>query len=349
MRLLTGFILFGLLLNFSVLSAQEKVDKVQQEKFTVKEGYLLDVESKFGDVEITNVEGNEVKIVAEIWVESRNVSKAEDLLDKLDVKLSQSGNTVSVKTVLPENMNNGKDTKFEINIKIQAPAYSNINMLGKYSNVYIQELNGHAMLDMAYSNFKIGSLNRGNLTPLNEIKFAYSDGHIDKLNWVKMDMAYSKIDLTEASSVVLVSKYSDIKLGKCGSFIVDSKYDKFNVEELDNYNGIFKYSGIKIGNLKRNLEVESAYSNLSVEKIAAGFELIKIDSRYGGAKIILDPESSFTIKAESSVGSVSVPDIKISTEKKNGTDEYFEGSYGQKPKSKIDVVTKTGNVKFSFD
>ncbi|MCK4922181.1 MAG: DUF4097 family beta strand repeat protein [Bacteroidales bacterium] len=349
MKLITGLIIMGLVINFSALLSQEKVEKSSEETFSVQEGYLLDVASKFGDVDISNWDNDEVKIVVEIWVESKKKDKAEELLEKLDVELSQTGNTVSVKTVLPSKMNTGKDTKFEINIIVQAPLYSNININAKYSNVFIEGSSGHTMIDMAYSNFNIGSLTRGKETPLNEFNLAYSDGNLEQGNWLKMDLAYSKINIEEATSVVLDSRYSGVVIEECNSVIVNSKYDKFQIEELNNFNGILKYSSTKISELESKLEIESAYSSFSIGEMGADFELIKIDNKYGGIKINLNQNSSFTINATASSGSVSIPNIDITTEKKDGQDKFFEGTYGSNPQSKIDVDTRIGSVKFSFD
>jgi len=347
-KLFIGFILFGLLVNFS-LSAQDAVEKVIEKKFSVKEGYTLDISSKFADVELSAWEKNEVNIVAEISVESKNKDKAQDLLDKLDVELSQSGNTVSVKTILPEKMNTGKDIKFTIHLAIQAPAYSNVNLDAKYSDVFIEEISGNALINMAYSNYKIGSLTRGNLAPINEINMAYSDGDMVSADWVKMNMAYSKLNIEEVNSIVLSSKYSGVTAEKCKSFVVDSKYDKFQLEDVGSFNGIFKYCTVKLGKVASKFEIDAAYSNFSVANMRANFELITIESRYGNVKINLDKSASFKIKADAAYGSVSVPDLKITTEKADGTQKYFEGAYGSNPKSKVDVNIKNGNVKFSFE
>lgn len=348
-KLFIGFILFGLLVNFSSLSAQDAFEKNIEKKFSVKDGYTLDVSSKFSDVEISAWENNEVNIVAEISVEGNNEAKAHELLDKLDVELSQLGNTVYVKTILPEKMNTGKDTKFTIHLVIQAPAYSNLTLEAKYSDVFIEKISGNAMISLAYSNYNIGSLTRGNLAPINEINLAYSSGHMVSADWVKMDMAYSKVNIEELASIALNSKYSEISVEKCNSFIIDSKYDKFQIEDLSSFNGIFKYSSVKLGVLAKKFEIDGAYSNFSIANMGTNFELIKIESRYGNIKINLDKNAAFKIKANAEYGSVSVPGLKIISEKEDGSKKYFEGSYGNNPKSKVEINTKTGNVKFGFN
>lgn len=348
LKLFTGISLL-LILTYSSIYAQEKLEKTINEEFSLEKGSTLDISCKFSNVEITNWDKNKIAVVVEISVESNKKTTAEDLLNNLGVDISQSGNIVSVKTILTTKLNTGKNTKFDINISIQAPKNINLDLVSKYGSVFIEENTGKVSANVDYGSINIGSLNRGKVKPLNEINLRYSKARIEKADWLKMDMAYSKLTMEEAKAIVLISKYSGLTVEECSSIVTDSKYDTYRIEELNNFNANMNYSNVKIEELNKKLEVESNYSTVNVEEMGPEFEFIKIDNSRGSYKIGLNPSSAFSISAEAIRCSISVPDINITSKKTENANKFFEGNYGENQKSKIDVKSKEGNVKFYFD
>ena len=348
LKLLIGISLLLILTNLSV-SAQERLEKNLNEEFSITKGASLEVYSKFGDVEVSNWESDKVEVNVEIWVESNNISTTEELFNKLDAEISQTGNIVSVKSILPDKLNTGKNTKFKINIYINAPKYININLESKYGSVFIDENNGKVMLNIDYGNINIEKLSRGKEKPLNEIILRYSKANIEEVDWLKANLSYSKLSVEEAKAIVLISKYSGLSIEECSSIVTDSKYDTYRFEELNNFIGHLNYSNVKIEKLNKKIESESNYSSFKIAEMDADFELIKIDNSRGSYSINLDESSSFSIKADAVRGSISIPDINISTKRSDNTKKYFEGNYGDNPESVIEVISKEGSVKFNFD
>ncbi len=243
------------------LSAQDAM-KDYTESFDVTKGVTLSSDTRYSDVEFITWDKNVVDILAEVEVEASSKSKAEEKLSKIDVKISKSGNTITLETDFQEGWS--KNAKVEINITVKVPAYMNLTMASSYGDVFIQELTGLVLLDLKYGNLKAGSLTRGNAKPFNKIDLAYSNGNIEKGGWMEIELGYSDLEIGTSSMLFVESKYSKLMGEKTGGIVTEGAYDKYIFDEVDNMVAELRYSGIKFGVLNKKLDVESKYTNIKI-------------------------------------------------------------------------------------
>lgn len=332
------------------ISAQVRLDRNVEKVFKVGNDALIEVNSKFGNVEIVKGEGNSVNVVATIWAETSKESTSKELLDKMDVELLQADNTIKINSVFSDKqIKAGKDAKFRIDFVIKAPENINVNVNSRFGSVYIDENSGIVNLNISYGNLKVGQLSRGKEKPLNEINLSYSDASIDQAGWIKMNNAFSKANVQEAKAIVLISKYSGLVLDECSSLVTSSKYDTYSVGELNNFNGELSYSNLVIDELEKKLEYSGNYSSLNVKEVGQNFELIKVNNLRGGVKIGLNENSSFTFSGMVTRGDISIPDIEITSKKVENTTKFIEGKKGNNPTARIEVEAKEGGVKIYFN
>ena len=341
-----GMTLILIFFSLHALNAQQRVERVVNKDFKAGSDISLEVDSKFGDVEILSWDKKEVSVVATMWVESSKESNAKEILDQLDVEIGQSGNSIYVRSKHPDKTNYGKNTKVQIDFSITAPSSMNMLLNSKYGSIYIEENTGQVVLNVKYGNAKIGTLSRGKEKPLNEINLAYSNASVEEMGWVKMNLAYSKATIEEARAIVMISKYSGLTVEECSSFVVEGKYDNYKFAELVNFNGEMKYSNLKVDELEKKLEFKGAYSNASVKEMGENFDLILIDASRGGVKVGLHPNSSFTFKGTARYGDLYVDGLDITMKKVDGQTKILEGARGKDPSARIEVKTNYLNAKF---
>ena len=97
-------LLLSLLLIVTVsfsLTAQDAVKEFTK-VFDVGEGITLSSITKYSDVELITWDQNKIDILAVVEVDASSKSKAEEKLAKIDVKMTKSGNTVSLETSFKE-------------------------------------------------------------------------------------------------------------------------------------------------------------------------------------------------------------------------------------------------------
>jgi uncharacterized protein YajQ (UPF0234 family) len=328
------------LASFS-LSAQDAV-KSFSKSFDVSKGITLSADIKYSDVELLSWDKDKVDIVVEIEVEASSKSKAEEMLTKTDVKVNMSGNTISLQTELEEGWS--RNSKVDIHIIVNAPAYMNLEMSSSYGDLFIQELSGLMVLNMKYGNLKAGNLGRGNEKPYSKLDLAYSDGSVESAGWMEVKLAYSDLEVVKSTMIYCDSKYSKLIGQKTGGIVTEGAYDKYTFDEVDNFVGSLRYSGIKFGTLNKKLDVESKYTHVKVFKVSKDFKMINATSSYGNIFLDMEEGTSFKIEGEARYGNFNMAmDGKLSKTKENNMIKIW-GTVGSSPKGSINLETRYGNI-----
>ncbi|MEN8157326.1 MAG: DUF4097 family beta strand repeat-containing protein [Bacteroidota bacterium] len=323
------------------LNAQDAV-KTYTETFDVKEGVTLMSDTKYSDIELLTWEKDVVDIVVEIEVEASSKAKAEEKMEKINVRIGEAGNSINLETDFEDGWS--RNAKVKIHIIVKAPAYLNLNMESSYGDLFIQELAGLILLELRYGNLKAGSLSRGNEKPFNRLELAYSDGTIEHVGWMELELAYSDLEIGTSGMLFAESKYSKLMGEKAGGIITEGAYDKYYFDEVDHMVAELRYSGIKFGALNKKLVVESKYTNIKVMNVSKEFKEISAVSSYGNIYLDVEQGTSFKFEGEARNGKINLtPEGRLS-QMKEGNYKKVWGSVGSSPKATIKLETRYGNI-----
>jgi len=324
------------------LSAQD-ARKEYSESYDVSKGVTLETDTKYSDVELITWDQNVVDILAVVEVDASSKSRAEEALDKVDIQIGKSGNTISVVTEMENNWS--RNVKTSIKITIKAPAWTNLDMESSYGDIFIQEATGQVQLDMKYGNLKAGTLSRGNERPFNSIELAYSDGVVDVAGYLELDIAYSNMEINASDMLFVESKYSKLLGDRAGDIVTEGAYDKYEFEELNSFVAELKYSGLKFQRLNKALDLHSAYTGAKIGTLSKEFDKLEADMSYGNISVGLEQGASFKFEGEAKYGNISVPGDRLSRTKENNYQKVW-GNVGSNPKATIHVITRYGNSSF---
>ena len=320
MRLLFILLLAGTLLP---LSAQ-KADKKITEAYKVSNGFTLGVENTYGEINITNWDRNEVSVEVTVDVEARSQSKAEAMLDDIEISISESSNAVYFETEMDLKIIGGQK-KINVRYDVKDPDYINVALEQKYGEVYVQELTGVADIEIAY-----GGLVAGRLSPetgsWNSLEMAYGNADIEQVTALSAEVRYSEITIKRAGNLEIESAYSEFYLGEVNAIELESKYDKVMLKKL-----------------MGSLEIESAYTQVTLDQLSNRFNEIDAEMTYGNFTAGLEKGVSFDIEAEVVYGSIRIPKGNYSSDKQ-GMRQEVKGTVGAGGKSSITVEMKYGNL-----
>jgi len=342
-KCITVFIVF-VFIGSSLLFAQDDFKKEYTKQFKVNESTLVQMSNKYGDMNIENWNENTVDIKVVVSVKTSNKSKADNTFGKININFKQEANLVSAVTQINESMNN---TDFHIDYFVKMPKTVNIDISNSYGNLFLDENNGFATINVKYGNFTINKLGRQQEKPTNYINVAYSNGvcNINECGWLKLELGYSKISIGTATALIIGSKYSSLKIKTCKSIVTESKYDHpFKVGTVKNFVCTGAYSNFEISKLYNMLEADLKYSDFDVSEVDKDFELIKLKLRYGKASFNIPQIPGYDLKAESAYGSVNYPDNKSINKIIDQTESSVWGVVGNSPKAKVIIDSKYGTV-----
>jgi hypothetical protein len=326
--------------NFSV-SAQD-ARKEYTENYAVNKGVTLDAETRYSDVEIVTWDRNEVDILAVVEVDASSKSRADAALEKINIEINKSGNTISLETELENGWS--RNVKTEIRITVKAPAYLNLTIENSYGDLFIQELSGLALLDLQYSNLKADKLSRGNEKPYNQLELAYSNATIEEAGWMELEMAYSDVEINSSAMLFVESKYSKLLGDRAGGIITEGAYDKYYIDELDSFVAELKYSGLKFEQVNKTLNIHASYTNTKVLKLSKSFDEVEVSLAYGNLNMTMEPGASYKIDSESRYGSIKVAGGDNLSKSKETTTTKVWGTVGSNPKGNMNLITKYGNI-----
>ena len=337
-------LLLSLLLIIAVgfsISAQD-ARKNYTETYDVSKGLTLDSDTKYSDLEVLTWDKDVVDILVEVEVNASSNSKAEEALEKIEVYIGKSGNTISLETDMEKGWS--KNVKVEITITIKAPAYINLSMENSYGDLFIQEVSGLVLLDLKYSNLKAGKMSRGNEKPYNQIDLAYSNGVVDEAAWVELELAYSDMEMNSSKMLFVESRYSKLIGEKAGGIITEGAYDKYYIDEIDSFVAELRYSGLKFGILNKTLSLHSTYTNAKILKLSKDFDEIDASLSYGNIYIDVESGASYKFEGESKYGNIHMDSGgKMSKTKENNYMKMW-GTVGSSAKSSMKLITKYGNM-----
>lgn len=340
---LNGLVLSVLLVASTAVSlTAQDAKKAYSESYDVNKGVTLEMDTKYSNVEILTWENNVVDIFIEVQVNAPARNRAEEVLGEAQVEIGRSGNTITVETGWSEGSYRGIEKKISVTVK--APSYLNLNVDNAYGDLFIQEIGGLVLMDLKYSNLRAGKLTRGDAKPYNQIEFAYSNGTIDEAGWLELEIAYSEMEINASEMISMESKYSKLSGMKAGGIVTEGAYDKYQFDEIDSFVAELKYSGLKFGNLRRNLELQSNYTNVNILKLSRDFEKVDASLSYGNITVDVDNGAAYKFDGESRYGKINIDQNGKLNRMKEGPTVRVTGSVGSNPKATIRLVTKYGNI-----
>ncbi len=355
----------NLLINPTSLLAK-KYEKTIERTFEITKDGTTSISNKYGKVTLQTWDKNEVSIKVIIQAETGSEKEAQEAFNRVTINFLSSSNQVSAKTEL-ESKNTSwwswdfSQVDYTIDYEVFLPISNNLELVHKYGNFSLNELEGDLSINLSYGKGVIEKLeNFGNLN------LAYANINIEEAGDLKVAMKYSELRVERMNNLEIESKYSKIEIEEAMSITTYSKYDHFDLGALNNLRNTGKFDHFEIGDIK-NLEILSQYTDVEVEKIR---EEVKMDLKYGGGNFGLDRQfksgilhgehANFKIEVEegayfdfllnSKYADIKIPELLDFTKDiQTGTERIIEGTFTEgasnQPKGFLQIMLQYGGVK----
>ena len=338
MKTLKFSILVATVLLISLNVNAERISKRVYKNYPVNKVQKLDINNKYGNIYIENNRTDSVIVSADIWVEGTS-EKARHLLENINVTVNLNGSTVVAVTSIENTMNGNNE--FSIDYHVSIPADRELAVVQKYGNVNMKDLNAKGTFEIKY-----GELNGQKLlSPDLKMDIAYSKVNLDATKDLLLTLHYSKLKLEKGSNLKAETRYSGITVGECNQFDADSKYDNFNIEKINTLIMNSMYTGINIDKLSSKLSLINGYGGVTVREIPAGFESITIQNKYAGIKLGIASDASYKLNGKVHYSDIKHPDGKLNRMREN-TSYEVTGTIGnsENPKSSVQIDSNYGSV-----
>ena len=338
MKTLKFSIMISMVLLISLNVNAARISKKVYKNYAVNTVKKLDINNKYGNIYIENNRTDSVIVSADIWVEGTS-DRARRLLDNINVTVNLSGSTVVAVTSI-ENTLNGNN-EFSIDYHVSIPADRELAVVQKYGNVNMKDLNGKGTFEIKY-----GELNGQKLlSPDLKMDIAYSKVNLDATKNLLLTLHYSKLKLEKGNNLKAETRYSGMNIGQCNQIDADSKYDNFSIENINTLIINSMYTGISVDKLNSKLSLINGYGGVTVREIPAGFESITIENKYAGIKLGIAADAAYKLNGKVRYSDIKHPEGKLNKMREN-TSYEVTGTIGNSdnPKSSVRIDSSYGNV-----
>lgn len=289
-----------------VLNAQP-VEKKFEKTFNADCKTTLTVSHSFGELKIVPHESQTIEVVAVAKVEARKEKNSQKLLDKIDVKMDQSGNEVKIKTIL-DNVNNSKE--LEINMEIRLPDCIAASLNHRFGNLIIPDYKGKLFIDLEFGTLAAGKI----LNPENVIELSYSEtSKITETSTASIKLRFSGLTITEAAKTDLNSQYSKLQISTAPAIEGKSQFDKITLDEAAYVKLNSQYTTLNIGQLVGIGIIDAKFGTINIGNVKEGFKELTFDTEFSDIKMKLEKTTGFTFDARGSFSTIKVP-FAVSTE-----------------------------------
>lgn len=302
----------------------------EEKSFTVKEPATLKVESDGGDIQVTAGSGNEIVIQAHKTAWGSSEQNAQERLEKLEVSMTQSGNTVSIRfkqpVIVQMGYTGGSD---QVAFTIQVPTQTLVTLSTAFGDVSLEGTHGDADLRSDYGDIDVAKVNGGLKVWTNSGRVEAKDITSGEEN-IDLHSDYGDILLQRATArdVKASSSSGEVKylqVQASGDVEAESSYGKIHYETGNAASlNVYTSSGdvtLKDLAVEGTLTAHSDYGNLSLTGVAA---------------------ASYSL--ETSSGAVSAEGVSGQVKIRSGYGN-IEVTSGER--ASLDLSTSSGSVKYT--
>jgi hypothetical protein len=236
-RLLSGAALL-LVLSAPVITQAQDVrrQRLINKSYDVTADDKLQIENSFGNVVVSTWDKEQITVDIEVSAKASTDERAQDIMNKIDVKDGKDGHTVWFKTKVDEIHDNEKnknrvrenDRSFYIDYVIHMPASNRLSIENSFGKTEVPAFKGLVTLTS-----KFGSLNTGRLDNVDQISVEFGKAYITSVNNGKVLFKFNKESRIGKvdGSVKITSEFSqNVQIG-----IADDIQD---LQVLESYSGV---------------------------------------------------------------------------------------------------------------
>ena len=343
-------LLFPLITSANIDEKKHEKSKVIKKEYKVNSNAKVSLDNKYGNLNITTWDKNQVEIEVTITVKGDDLDRVEERLNNIDIEFEASSNLVYAKTHFEKERKSwsfwkrNNNLSYQINYKVKMPKTNAVDLDNDYGSIYLTNLQGKANINCDYGKITIGELSANN----NDINLDYcSSSNISYMKSGNINVDYSKITVEKADDLKVNTDYSTLKFGIVNNINFNADYGSISVKEANNVIGNSDYAGMSFGTIKKNLKIDTDYGGISVNRLAKGFESVIIDGQYAGIKIGVDSNAVFEFELDLQYASFKSNDDKMEFYKKisKSTKKFYQGKFGKgNSNSSINIRSQYGGV-----
>ncbi|MGB5556193.1 MAG: hypothetical protein WBM83_16170 [Flavobacteriaceae bacterium] len=292
-------LLVALMLAFGQgISAQSQVAKKVAKTYAMTDRGELQLENKYGNINLFGWNKNEVSVVMNIKVNHKKKETAEDLLNRINPVIRNGDDFVSISYEIAEKSSGFFANLFEkanpfdfnrsnlqIDYTVYMPSKAELKVTNTFGDVIIEDWTGNLRAKIEH-----GDLWMNEDLGKADIDVEYGKLKAKSINYANLTIINGELDMSDSKNLRLNSSGSDITLENVTSLEIYSNKDEVAVDEVGTIYGTLKFTTLALNHLKTSVDLNLRVADFRVSEI-------------------LDPKADISIEQESSEISLNITDF----------------------------------------
>ncbi|MDG1262053.1 MAG: DUF4097 family beta strand repeat-containing protein [Flavobacteriales bacterium] len=277
--------------SFGMKKSGSDFIKKFSEQYNVNPDVDFESNTSFGEVTIESWDNNEISIEVEVVVEAKNEKDANEVFDRIEIKMHGSKERVMIETEMSGG-NYNHDGSFEINIIIKAPENTRLNVDHAFGNLDIGTFRNKAKIHSSYGELNIDDMSHKDL----DIHMSFGEADINRVGGGEFSVEFGAMEIGHLhDDAELNCSYSSLEVlvdsDACKNLEVDNEFGDVEIEIHEDLSfrveGEASFGDIDLPSNTKNHKVEKDFSSYSVEATIGQNpqgELV-IDSSFGSVTV----------------------------------------------------------------
>jgi hypothetical protein len=345
MKYLFKTLIIVLVMNGTISFAQDAKYEIMDKSFSPSSKQTtLEISNNFGNVNLAVWDKNSISVKITLEVDGYDEKESKKILDKIDLKTSQTSSLISIKTNLKSHSHTSfKKKSFKINYEINLPDGHPLSLSNEFGNIFLTDYSGDAKINLEY-----GNLTAGNMSTL-KLNHEFGKAEIESISVGDFELSYvDEFSLSKADKLKLESEFSKIKIGDIETINFDVEYGKLIIKTVSNYKGSAEFSEISIDRLYDNFDLDAEYASgtIEIKHLSKGIQSFQLNSEFSKSEIKIESGANLRFDTKHSFGKFKIEGTNINFSKKikDMSDEEYEGTIG----NNINQNSTTLNIKTSY-
>lgn len=330
-----------------------KAERTVHKEYEVSPSAGLEIDNSYGSIDIVTWNENRTVIDVTIIAHANSEVKAQEKLKDIDIDFTANGSLVKAITRFESDdksfwsswFGDNDNASIEINYTVKIPVTNSVDLDNDYGSIRINRLEGNARINCDYGQLIIGEL----LADDNYLTFDYtSKSTIQYMKSGSINADYSGFTLDKVERLELNADYTRSEIGEVKDLNYTCDYGKVKVGKAEKVVGRGDYISNKLGTISGDLNLNTDYGSITIDRLTNGAKEVIIRSDYTGVKVGFASDYSFDFNINLDYASFKGSDtVEITKSHKDTTDKKYEGFHGTKNSGNtIAINSEYGSVTF---
>ncbi len=343
------FLLLFCLSTTSYANSKKDFKKTINKEFDITKNGTVDLNNRFGQVDILTWDKNKVKIKVTVTVRAESEKESQAVFDRISIHFSNGRDFVTAETEIASNSNNSwwgwgswnNSSDFSIDYEVYLPKSIELDLENHHGAAIIAAMDGDATVEIAH-----GELTAEGFGGELDLDMAHSEGKIGFVKLLKADLAHTSvdfeklgksiietghcnIDIDQIESLRLDSRHTDFEMGSVGTIEAECRHDDFEIESIETIIAEAQHTRYDIERVQKSAKFDFSHGGATIEELATGFQEINLRGAHATYRISVEDDATYQLDAAGSHAGISYPsDMDITYEKDKSSSREVKGRMG---------------------